>query len=153
MSAHAELLDHPALDLPHVWADLHYLGRMTERPRNYTFDPPPGVPRSNIVSETHRVPIHDLRPIEAEISLDREGFELLGHVSAVRDFYNEDEVRSIYYPESERLIAEATGASRVFIFDHTVRLGSRRHGCTSITPRSPGPSGCVTCWATKPRNC
>src|SRR4051794_8197341 len=121
MSAHAELRDHPALALPFIEADLHYLGRMTERPRNYTFDPPPGVPRSNIVSETHRVPIHDLRPIEADVSLDREGFELLGHVSAVRDFYDDDEVRSVYYPESERLIAEVLGASRVFIFDHTVR--------------------------------
>ncbi len=59
--------------------------------------------------------------IEADISLDREGFELLGHVSAVRDFYDDDEVRGVYYPEAERLIAEVTGASRVFIFDHTVR--------------------------------
>jgi hypothetical protein len=125
MSAHTALLDrptlNPVLDLPHVQAELHYLGRMTERPRNYTFDPPPGVPRSNTVHETHVMPIHDLRPIEAEISLDREGFELLGHVSAVRDFYDDDEVRAVYYPEAERLIAEVTGASRVFVFDHTVR--------------------------------
>jgi hypothetical protein len=64
---------------------------------------------------------HDLRGIEADISLDLEGFELLGHVSAVRNFHDEDEVRAIYYPEAEKLIAEATGASRVFIFDHTVR--------------------------------
>jgi hypothetical protein len=126
MSAHAELRERPAfhvphINLPHVDAELHYLGRMTERPRNYTYDPPPGVPRSNTVHESHIVPIHDLRPIEADISLDREGFELLGHVSAVRDFYNDREVRDVYYPEAERLIAEATGASRVFIFDHTVR--------------------------------
>jgi hypothetical protein len=138
MSAHAELLDHPALDLPHVWADLHYLGRMTERPRNYTYDPPPGVARSNTVSETHVVPIHDMRGIEAEISLDREGFELLGHVSAVRDFYDDQEVRTTYYPEAERLIAEATGASRVFVFDHTVRrrvLGAEDRGAG--VPRQP----------------
>jgi len=121
MGAHAELLDHPALNLPHVEADLHYLGHMTERPRNYTFDPPPGVPRSNIVSETHRVPIHDLRSIAAEISLDREGFELIGHRSAVKNFHDDEEVRAVYYPEAERLIADVLGASRVFIFDHTVR--------------------------------
>jgi hypothetical protein len=121
MSAYAELRERPTLDLPHVVAGLHYLGRMTERPRNYTFDPPPGVPRSNIVSETHQVQIHDLRPIEAELSLDRQGFELLGHRSAVRDFYDDAEVRDVYYPEAERLIAEVTGASRVFVFDHTVR--------------------------------
>jgi len=121
MSAHAELRDRPALDLPYVEAELHYLAPMKDRPRNYTYDPPAGEPWSNAVQETHVVPIYDLRPIEADISLDREGFELIGHVSAVRDFYNDDEVRAVYYPEAERLIAEATGASRVFVFDHTVR--------------------------------
>jgi hypothetical protein len=121
MSAHAAVIDAGNFDLPHVDADLHYLGRMTERPRNYTFDPPPGVPRSNTVHETHRVPIFDARETAPDASLDREGFELLRHTSAVRDFYDEDEVRRTYYPEAERLIAGATGASRVFIFDHTVR--------------------------------
>jgi hypothetical protein len=151
MSAAAEIHHRPALALPHVDADLHYLGRMSERPRNYTFDPPPGVPRSNIISETHHVPIYDLRGIEADISLDREGFELLGHVSAVRDFHDEDQVRAIYYPEAERLIAEATGASRVFIFDHTVRqripgaddraVGMPRQPATRVHVDHTGVSG------------
>ena len=34
-------------DLPHIEATLNYLAPMAERPRNYTFDPPPGVARSN----------------------------------------------------------------------------------------------------------
>ena len=135
MSAHADLLDRPARDLPHVQAELHYLAPMTERPRNYTYDPPPGVPRSNTVHETHIVPIHDLRVIEADISLDREGFELLGHVSAVRDFYDDAEVRAVYYPEAERLIADVTGASRVFVFDHTVRR--RVKGADDRAPGTP----------------
>ena len=33
--------------LPHVEADMNYLAPMAERPRNYTFEPPAGVPRSN----------------------------------------------------------------------------------------------------------
>ena len=57
----------------------------------------------------------------SKVSLDQEGFDVLRHGSAVRDFYDEDEVRNVYYPEAERLLKEATGASRVFIFDHTVR--------------------------------
>jgi hypothetical protein len=135
MSAHATILDRPALNLPRVEADLHYLGRMAERPRNYTFEPPPGVPRSNAVHETHHVPIYDIRGIASDVSLDREGFELLRHTSAVRDFYNDDEVRSVYYPEAERLIAEATGASRVFVFDHTVRR--RVQGADDRAPDQP----------------
>jgi len=49
MSAYARVIDDTTFDLAYVKADLHYLSRMTERPRNYTFDPPPGVPRSNTV--------------------------------------------------------------------------------------------------------
>ncbi len=121
MSAHATSFDTAALDLPYVEADLHYLAKMTDRPRNYTFDPPPGVNRSNTVYEPHRVPVYDVRGIASDVLLDREGFALLRNTSAVRDFYDEDEVRTVYYPEAERLMAQMTGASRVFIFDHTVR--------------------------------
>ena len=39
--------------LPTVRADLNYLAPMAERPRTYTYAPPEGVPRSNVVNETH----------------------------------------------------------------------------------------------------
>jgi hypothetical protein len=71
MSAHAPVIERLTLDLPHVEADRQYLGRMTERPRNYTFDPPPGVPRSNAVHETHRVPVYNVRGVASDVSLDR----------------------------------------------------------------------------------
>lgn len=118
---------------PHVDAELHYLAPMSARPHTYTYDPPPGTPRSNIAAETHTVPVFDLRPIAAELSLDREGFELLRRPTAMGDFHDEAAVRETYYPETERLIAEATGASRVFIFDHTVRRRVR-----GIEDRAPG---------------
>ncbi len=107
--------------LPVVEAELTYLTPMAERPRNYTFDPPPGVPRSNITPKPHRVRIHDLRPVAENATLDEQGFAVLRHHSAVHDFQSEDEIRGVYYPETEALIKHATGANRVFIFDHTVR--------------------------------
>lgn len=140
MSAHAEVLDDRTLHLPYVEAELNYLAPIGERPRNYTFDPPPGVARSNVVQEAHRMPIHDLRRVGAGASLDLQGFDLLRHSSAVRDFYDENEVRTIYYPEAERLLAELTGASRVFVFDHTVRR--RIQGAedrSADQPRQPVP--------------
>jgi hypothetical protein len=135
MNAFAELRDRTSLDLPYVEAELHYLKPMTERPRKYTYDPPPGVARSNTAHETHIVPIYDLRGIGGNLSLDRQGFEWLGQTSAVRNFYDDDEVRSVYYPEAQRFIAEATGASRVFIFDHTVRR--RVIGADDRAPGTP----------------
>ena len=111
----------PAIELATVAAELTYLGAMSEKPRNYTFEPPPGIPRSNVVADTHIVPIRDARPIAPSLSLDREGFALLREASKVGNFYDDDEVRRVYYPEVERVIAQATGADRVFVFDHTVR--------------------------------
>jgi hypothetical protein len=117
MNAHIR----PLSDLAHVDAALNYLAPMTERPRNYACEPPAGVARSNTAPETHTVPIYDVRPIASEIALDREGFALLRHETAIRDFWDDDEVRKVYYPEAEAAIADATGAARVFIFDHTRR--------------------------------
>ena len=107
--------------LPHVDGALNYLGRMHDRPRNYTYEPPPGEPRSNIVNEPHVVPIYSARPLAADVSLDREGFALMHQPTAVQDFYDDEEVRRVYYPEAAAALAEATGAKRVFVFDHTVR--------------------------------
>jgi hypothetical protein len=107
---------------------------MAERPRNYAYEPPPGVPRTNTTHESHRLPIRSARPVIDAVSLDSEGFEVLQHRSDLDDFYDEDEVRRIYYPESERLLKEVTGADRVFIFDHTVR----RH-IPGVTDRRDGP--------------
>lgn len=108
-------------NLASVQADMNYLAPMLERPRNYTFEPPPGIPRSNTVNEAHRVSIHDARPVADRVSLDANGFALVDHRSAVRDFFDGEEVRRVYYPEVERVIRQATGAYRVHIFDHTTR--------------------------------
>ena len=127
------MTSHP--DLPHVEAELNYLAPTTERPRNYTFEPPAGVSRSNTTREQHRVPIHSARPIASDISLDREGFAVVRQASEVHDFYDDDELRRVYYAEAERLIAEATGASKVFVFDHTVRR--RVQGVDDRAPGAP----------------
>jgi hypothetical protein len=100
---------------------LHYLKPTTDKPRNYTFQPPPGTPFSSAEYDACTVPICDLRPCADNLSLDREGFVLLTHRSKVTDFYDEKQLRQIHYPEVERLIATATGGQRVVIFDHTVR--------------------------------
>src|SRR5258708_10268712 len=102
-------------------ADLYYQVPMAERPRNYTYDPPEGTPRSNASYAPHRIVIRDARREASGFSLDREGFALVDQPSAVQDFYDEDELRRVYYKEAERVIAEATGAARVFVFDHTIR--------------------------------
>jgi hypothetical protein len=107
--------------LSFVTADLNYLTPPLDRPRTYTFEPPSGEPKSNIVPEPHSLPIYDIRPVSGTVALDAEGFALVRQATSVKDFYDDDEVKSVYYPEAEKLIKAATGADRIFIFDHTVR--------------------------------
>ena len=49
------------------------------------------------------------------------GFKLIQHSSAVKNFLDSDEISGIYEAEIESILKSLTGASRVHIFDHTVR--------------------------------
>ena len=116
-----------------VEAILNYLVPTTERPRTYTYEPPAGTPQTTAVSTAQKIPIRDARAIAHQITLDQQGFALVRHHSAVRDFYDDEEVKRVYYPEAEQLLKDTTGAERVFIFDHTTRrrvpgAGDRRGG-------------------------
>jgi hypothetical protein len=108
-----------------VSAPINYLAAMDEKPYSYTYTPPEGTPATNRKSETHIVAIHDGRPLIGKLSLDREGFQMIREPSAVNNFYDDDEVRRIYYPECEQLIKAATGAARAVVFDHIVRNSAR----------------------------
>lgn len=121
--AEAVVLDRPrdTERLPQVTAQLSYIVPTADKPHSYMYEPPPGVPKISASYEKHSTVIRSMRPIAGRISLDAEGFELLDHRSSVRNFFDEDEVRGTHYAEVERLVAAATGAKRVLVFDHTVR--------------------------------
>ncbi len=104
-----------------VGTSLNYLVDMGEKPVTYSTEP-----GSRLINHTGRyeeraVTIHNGRLIVDRLSLDREGFIFINHETQVSDFYDEEEVRSVYYPEMEQLVKQLTGASRVVMFDHTLR--------------------------------
>lgn len=55
------------------------------------------------------------------MSLDQQGFALAEHHTTIKDFYDQDEVRHIYYPEAEQFLKDLTGAQKVIVFDHNLR--------------------------------
>jgi len=73
---------------------------------------------------THEVEIHDAREQLPDPHLDREGFMLVPHKSAVDDFYNDAALRATYHAELIELLKRVTGAPRVEVFDHTRRSSS-----------------------------
>jgi hypothetical protein len=73
--------------------------------------------------EMHPRTIRNGRPIRDQFALDRNGFVFADHPTAVTDFLDPDQVASTYYDEACKLVAETSGASRVEVFDHTIRSG------------------------------
>jgi hypothetical protein len=108
-------------DLHSIVAPLNFLVPMAEKPVAYNYEPPPGTPVRTGKSVEYQVTIRDARPLINQLSLDREGFVLLHHQTAVTNFYDEEQIRKIYYSECERVMQQATGAARVVAFDHIVR--------------------------------
>jgi hypothetical protein len=119
-----------------VEALLQYLADADVKP--VTYNPPPGtgLPRRVGNYRDFPVAIHDARPLMRLLSLDREGFVLAEAGTAMRDFYDEAEVRAVYYPEMERLVRARTGAERVIVFDHTLRVAA---GAVERGLRAPVP--------------
>jgi hypothetical protein len=74
---------------------------------------------TNAVYVPRKVVLNDARRILPY--LDAEGFALLRHRSAVRDFWDDAEAESAGRAEAAELVANATGARRVHVFDHTQR--------------------------------
>jgi hypothetical protein len=104
-----------------VQSTLQYIVQTDDKP--VTMSNSPGavrVTRNTGKYQSHSVTIRNGRLI-GDFSLDKEGFMLVEHETKMNDFYNDEEVKRVYYPEIEQLVKQVTGAARVLVFDHTLR--------------------------------
>jgi hypothetical protein len=69
--------------------------------------------------DPRRVTLHNGR--HRDFALERDGFHFVRHDTKVTDFFDEAEIQRVYYPEVEALIKAESGATRVVVFDHTLR--------------------------------
>lgn len=104
-----------------IEAEFNYILPEAQKPFVYMYEPPAGVPARTGRFERRTRTVADARPLAVNLSLDIEGFCLRSHRTAVRDFFDEVELRTVYYPEIAGLAQDATGASRAWVFDHTLR--------------------------------
>jgi hypothetical protein len=72
-------------------------------------------------SDPRQIVLRNGRPYTDRFALERDGFRFVHHDTKVADFYDEEEIRRVYYPEMEALVKAESGASRVVVFDHTLR--------------------------------
>jgi len=103
-------------------AHISYTADTGETLVNETFGPNNIRRRNSGTAELHEVIISNGR--DEALSLERNGFELVEHRTAVNNFFDAGELKSVYYPEVEALIRARSGAVRVVVFDHTLRSGS-----------------------------
>jgi hypothetical protein len=75
-------------------------------------------------SEPHCVTLRNGRRHLREFDIEKHGFRFVRHATRVGNFYDEDEIRRVYYPEMEELVKVETGAKRVVVFDHTLRTAN-----------------------------
>lgn len=109
-------------DLSSVQAGLNFLMTSDEKPKIYIGAPEEGIPDRTGEFQQKPVAIIDGRPLVDSLSLDREGFELHSHSTAMTDFFDDEEIRNVCYLEIVDFLKTVTGATRVHIFDHTVRV-------------------------------
>ncbi len=106
---------------PSVLAALSYLQPTSGLPCSYAYEPPPGIPWENSQYALQQMHIADARSTAHGSSIDREGFELWDAPTLVKDFLDDDAVRTIYYREAAELALAVTGAQHAYVFDHLVR--------------------------------
>lgn len=107
----SSLTRHLPITLDTVEATVNYLAEMKERPVFFSEN----VSRGNLRLRSETVSIHDARRIQKQISLDREGFTLIDHYSAVGDFWEPSAIEQVYRAEIEQLVLDLTGAARVLV--------------------------------------
>ena len=143
------------------------LSRLDRRqPHTYTYDPPPGAERTNIVNEPVVVPIYDARVAAPDATLDREGFARAAPSNRGGRLLRRGRAAPRLLSGDRAGDRHGHGRQRVFVFDHTIRRrvpglriapparrASRCRACMWTRPRNRVRSGCATCWATRPRNC
>tara|TARA_Y100000385_G_scaffold288926_1_gene356884 strand:+ start:4169 stop:4624 length:456 start_codon:yes stop_codon:yes gene_type:complete len=65
--------------------------------------------------------IHDGRASKEEFCLNQHGFLLTNNPTKMNNFYDEKEIKDVYYSETANLIKTKSRGKQVYIFDHTVR--------------------------------
>ena len=119
---------------------------------NYQEPPPPGKSTGRYINQPDRgdvvdehtaspVTMHDGREMVPPATLESKGFALKVWPTSCASFRDDELVVGTYYSEMIELVKQASGAERVFVFDHTVResgntnLNAAAGGSAAPVPR------------------
>jgi hypothetical protein len=101
-----------------VTGEFSYLAPESTVLRRFTA---PGASVNTGVYRAYEMPVRDGRPVRDQFTLDRNGFAIVGHASAVTDFTDRDEVDRVYSGEVAEFVRSYTGADRVATLSWVLR--------------------------------
>jgi hypothetical protein len=128
----------PATEAAFVEGKINFVQPLDEKLFSYAYEPPEGLPWTNSDYHGQTVRIENARPFANRLSLDVEGVAVVRRPSAVRDFWDEAQTLALGHPETADLVKDVTGASRVVVFDHTLRRRSQGVADRTVdAPRQP----------------
>lgn len=114
-----------------------------EKPYLLDYLPAPPAVKTNAAIEQQNIDIEDIRGRENEFSFQKNGFCIVPIDCNMDplDFDDDDHIKELYLPEIGESVKKALCATRVQIYDYTVRLLSREEIANrSISPRSVNES-------------
>jgi hypothetical protein len=72
-------------------------------------------------ADDHVMTITDARPLMDQLSVEKNGFAVLKHQTAVQNFYDPQEVQKVFYPEIIELARKINGATKAIAFGPVAR--------------------------------
>lgn len=109
---------------PFVEASLCYVVDTGEKPVIYPSEAGGRAERRTGKNQHRKVSIANGYAAHTGFSLESTGFVFTRHDTAVCDFYDEEEVVSVYDAEVASLVKSLAGAADVMVIDHTRRAGA-----------------------------
>lgn len=113
-----------------VQAEIVFASRITKDGKKHWVEGGVSNPRSNYDERRHLTNITDISTDQTSFkpTIDDNGFEFTDLSTAEQGFTDESAITNHYYSEVEQFLLRRTGASRVVIFDHTIRRPGTARG-------------------------
>jgi hypothetical protein len=93
-----------------VEATLNYIVDTGEKIFTETAVPGSVDVRSGGQQDPRRITIRNGRRFADQFGLEQNGFRFVPHDTEVKDFFEEEQIRRVYYPEMEALVKAESGA-------------------------------------------
>ena len=119
-----------------VTGEFSYLAPESTVLRRFTA---PGQSVNTGAYRAYEMPVRDGRLVRDQFTLDRNGFAIIGHTSAVADFTDREEVNRVYVGEVAEFVKSYTAADRVATLGWTLRRSAAPGRERLAAAGGPGP--------------